>query len=382
MSRPLDRAQTRRLIERRRLVPVAIAAVAGAVLLGGCGVGVGLQSLPKFGTLSGPSYDLHAQFTNVLNLPVNAQVRDGSAIVGQVATITTSNFKADLVLKIRKAVLLPVGTTAQVRFDSPLGDEFVLLRPPATIGRPRWLTNGAVLPETDTSTAPSVEDTLAALAAVLNGGGLNQLQTIVTQLNLTFTGNQPELRSLISQLGTDFKSLEAHRGDLDNALSAIGNLTKQLNAGSAVITAGIDDIGPAAHVLARENTDLRNFLTQLTRLSSAADRIIRRSGSASVRDAKALLPVVNQLVGVETQLGPDLQNIADFESATSKVAPGNYLQVSVTLHLLLNGSPQTPTLNGGLVSSTAGGRALPNGGGTGQSSNGAAVAALLESGLP
>ncbi len=137
-------------------------------------------------------------------------------------------------------------------------------------------------------------------------------------------------------------------------------------------------------MLASENKDLRGFLTQLTRLSSAADDIISRSGTASIRDAKALLPVVNQLVGVETQIGPDLQNIADFESATSKVAPGNYLQVSVTLHLLLNGSPQTPTLSGGANSSPAtsgGSGTLPPGAGAASSSS-AAVSTLLESGLP
>jgi phospholipid/cholesterol/gamma-HCH transport system substrate-binding protein len=341
--------------------------------------------MPKLGSLRGPTYAVRAQFSNVLNLPADAQVRYGSAVVGQVGSITTSDFKANIVLNIRKGVLLPVGTKAQVRFDSPLGDEFVLLQPPATTAHPQWLVGGATLNESDTSTAPSVEDTLSALAVVLNGGGLNQLETIVSQLNATFKGNQPALRSLLSQLGTDFKSLSAHSGDLDSALTAIAHLSAQLNAGSGVITSGIDTIGPAAHVLANENVDLQQFLTQLTKLSTVADSVISESGTQSVEDAKLLLPVVNQLVGVDNQIGPDLQNIADFESGTQKIAPGNYLQVSVILHILLNGSPETATGSGGVVASvmtTPSGSTSDTTADTSQSGNGRAVSDLLESGIP
>ncbi len=370
-------------MKRTRLRPAAAGLLASALLLAGCGLG--LQSMPKLGTLSGPVYEVRAEFANVLNLPDDAQVRYGSAVVGQVGSITTTDFRADLVLDIRKGVLLPVGTTAQVRFDSPLGDEFVLLQPPAPSSHPRWLTNGTLLTEAQTSTAPSVEDTLAALAVVLNGGGLNQLETIVSQLNDTFTGNQPQMRSLLGQLGTDLKSLNAHRGDLDAALGAIAHLSSELNTGSNVIASAIESIAPATGVLASENTDLRHFLTQLTRLSSAADSIISKTSTAAINDAQQLLPVVNQLVGVETKIGPDLQDIANFESSTAKVAPGNYLQVSVTLRILLNGSPEEPAGSGGVVASvmtSPSGPATNGGSESTTSASSRAVSALLESGLP
>ena len=111
--------------------------------------------------------------------------------------ISTSNFQADLTLDIKTSVRLPVGTTAQVRFDDPLGDEYILLQgprspPTATADdSSRFLAPGAAHPrELDTSTAPSVEDTFGALSLVLNGGGINQLQTIIGELNDTFNGNQ------------------------------------------------------------------------------------------------------------------------------------------------------------------------------------------------
>jgi hypothetical protein len=138
-------------------------------------------------------------------------------------------------------------------------------------------------------------------------------------------------------------------------------------------------------VLANENTDLRHFLTQLTRLSSAADSIISKTSTAAINDAQQLLPVVNQLVGVETKIGPDLQDIANFESSTAKVAPGNYLQVSVTLRILLNGSPEEPAGSGGVVASvmtSPSGPATNGGSESTTSASSRAVSALLESGLP
>ena len=61
-----------------------------------------LQSLPKVSGLSGPTYEIHAVFANVLNLPDDAQVRVGAEVVGQVSNISTSNFQADLTLDIKQ----------------------------------------------------------------------------------------------------------------------------------------------------------------------------------------------------------------------------------------------------------------------------------------
>ena len=98
------------------------------------------------------------------------------------------------------------GGKAQIRFDNPLGDEYVYLQAPSTLADApgptgtRYLGSGAVIPEASTSTAPSVEDTFGALSLVLNGGGINQLETIIHELNDTFTGNQPPIRSFLTTI--------------------------------------------------------------------------------------------------------------------------------------------------------------------------------------
>jgi phospholipid/cholesterol/gamma-HCH transport system substrate-binding protein len=325
-----------------RLRPIGAIAVLGVLGLLSTGCGLSLQSMPKIGGLGGATYRLHATFGNVLNLPANAPVREGSALVGQVGSIGTRDFKANLILNIRKDVRLPVGTTAQVRFDSPLGDDYVVLQVPAGTSNGPWLADGAVLPETDTSTAPSVEDTLAALSAVLNGGGITQLQVVVSELNNAFHGNEPQIRSFLEQITTAVSSLSAHSKDVDLALAAIGNLNARLNLGVDTITAGIDAIAPAVTVLANENNDLASLNTNVTQLTAVANNIFTQSSQGIVNDVNQLLPVLNQLVSVAQQLGPALTDIANFEATTPKIAPGNYLQVAITANLNIDTSPSAP----------------------------------------
>jgi phospholipid/cholesterol/gamma-HCH transport system substrate-binding protein len=350
----------------------ALAALMGFALAGG-GCGISLQQLPKIGTISGPMYVVHALFTNVLNLPADAQVHEGTQVVGQVGNITVRDFEADLELKIRDQVRIPVGTTAEVRFDNPLGEEYVLLRPPSQPGPGRFLAGGATIPIARTDTAPSVEDTLAALATVLNGGGVAQLGTIIHEFNQTFTGNQPQIRDLLSNVNRAVTSLASNSTSVDNALAAIGNLFHQLNQGDATIVTGINTIGPAIQILAGENDQLRQLLSGLSQLSTIGNAVAQQSGQNSVKAVQALLPVVDQIVSVEQQLGPALGDLAAFEAETPKVAPGNYLQVSVTANVNLNSRPTDVTVAGAAAAAAA----TPAGPASGQK----AITALLEGGL-
>jgi phospholipid/cholesterol/gamma-HCH transport system substrate-binding protein len=322
----------------RRSAGLAVAGVA-TVILAGCGLS--LQSLPKVNGFSGPTYPVSATFSNVLNLPADGQVRIGAQVVGEVTAISTRNFQADLNLDIEKSVRLPVGTTAQVRFDDPLGDEYILLQEPAKLsaenggGTTKFLAPGAHIPESATSDAPSVEDTFGALSLVLNGGGINQLQTIIKQLNATFGGNQAPIRSFLTTIDNGVSSLAGGRQAIDNALASISNLTNKLNAGGNTIATGISTIAPAVGVLASENQQISGLLTQLSNLGEAGTKVAVQSGQNAVADAKDLLPVLQQLEAVSSQLAPDLSTLAHFEAETPKIAPGDYLQVSAVVNVLL-----------------------------------------------
>ena len=343
------------------------------------GVLFSLQSLPKISSVGSGTYALHGVFANVLNLPDDAQVRNGAEVIGQVSDITTKNFQADLTLEIKKSVHIPVGTTAQIRFDNPLGDEFVALESPTSIsvGGPvgaatQYLAPGSLIPESLTSTAPSVEDTFGALSLVLNGGGLNQLQTIIHELNNTFRGNQPQIRSFLTTIDRGLNSLAGGRVAIDNALKSIAGLTRKLNGGRNTIANSVNALAPAIGVLASENGQIQSLIGELSDLGAIGTRVAQQTGQDSVNDVRALLPVVQQLQSVSDQLAPDLGTLARFEAETPKIAPGDYLQVNVIANVLLPSGAYEPTPVGGPAS--AGGERSSVGGSQ-------AVSDLLESGL-
>jgi phospholipid/cholesterol/gamma-HCH transport system substrate-binding protein len=333
-----------------------------AICLSGCGFhGVSLQSLPKLGGVTSATYPVYATFANVLNLPVEGQVRVGPQVVGEVTAISASNFQASVTMRIEKSVTLLKGTTAQVRFDNPLGDEYVLLTAPADTQALR-LRPGALIPESDTGTAPSVEDTLGALSLVLNGGGINQLQTIIHELNNTFNGNQPQIRSFLGTVNAAVSSLADGRTALDDFLASAGNLTQKLNgtdgAGAKTIGNGISSISPAIGVLASENTSLDRLFGALSNLGAVGTRIAQQSGQSSVDDVRALLPVVDELNGVSQQLAPVLSEVSRFEAETPKIAPGDSLQVGVVANVIIPPGDFAPNVDTSNSVTGSGARAI------------------------
>lgn len=350
-----------------------------AALLGGCALS--LQSLPKITGNSSSTYPVRAIFANVLNLPDDAQVRLGAQVIGQVGQISTQNYEADLILDIDSGVHLLVGTTAQIRFDNPLGDEYVLLDEPSGTAQEastteQFLARNSLIPQSDTSTAPSVEDTFAALSLVLNGGGINQLQVIIHELNNTFNGNQPQVKSFLTTIDHAFISLAGGRSAIDNALSSIENLTRKLNGGRQTIASGINTIAPAIGVLASENGQISSLISELSNLGAIGTRVAQQSGENSVNDVKALLPVVQQLQSVTQQIGPDLGALATFEADSQKIAPGDYLQGNVITDVLLPAGAFEPTpLSAAKPSSSSLGYA------TAPENGSRAVSGLLEGGL-
>ena len=96
-------------------------------------------------------------------------------------------------------------------------------------------------------------------------------------------------------------------------------------------------------MLASENKQISGLLTQLSNLGAAGTQIAEQSGQNAVDDADDLLPVVQQLDSVSSQLAPDLSALASFEAETPKIAPGDYLQVNAIVNVLLPAGGFEPT---------------------------------------
>lgn len=112
----------------------AMAAALSAVMVSaGCATN-GLASLPLPAPgIGGGGYLLNAVFSNALNLPAHAKVKLAGADVGQLEKMVARNYNAVTTLRIMDGVRIPVGSTAELRSATPLGDVFVAIKPPTPV---------------------------------------------------------------------------------------------------------------------------------------------------------------------------------------------------------------------------------------------------------
>ena len=174
---------------------------------------------------------LTAEFSDAGRLPLGAEVRFGAQVVGRVTDIEVHDFQAVVELSITDDTAVPEGTTARIELTSALGEEYVMLHPPAEPGPP--LPDGARLE--NTSKGPDVEDALAALGAVVNGAGMDQARTVISEFNNAFDGRDQQLRELLEQLRSGLAALEAQSDQITEVIDDVHALSERLAAGKPTI---------------------------------------------------------------------------------------------------------------------------------------------------
>ena len=88
--------------------------------------------LGKLEIVGGDYVPVHAEFASVSGLKPGVSVEIAGVDVGKVESITLNDYKADVLLKIRKGVRLQEDTIASIRTRGLIGDKFVNLSPGAS----------------------------------------------------------------------------------------------------------------------------------------------------------------------------------------------------------------------------------------------------------
>lgn len=314
----------------RSLRPGAGAAAlvtAGAMLLAGCGVS--MEDLPfPGGDVPAPSYEISAEFDNVLNLPAGAQVRVDGAEAGVVERIEAHDFRAKVTMRLPLRVALTNEATAEIRMTTPLGEGFI------EVYRGRGSTlisDGAALPVARTSTAATVEDMLSAASTLLTGGGLAQLRTVIVELNAAIDDRAGSTRSLLGSLTAFLKVFNDRTGDIDRTLDALDTLSATLVRRRATLEGVLTDVAPAAKLLADQTDRFTEVLTRVTKLSRTAGDVVLRTRKNLLATLHDLEPVLDAMMSIEGRVGPTLRDFIRFNQFLDHAVPGDYLTGDVDL---------------------------------------------------
>lgn len=320
----------------KRLAAVVTCLVAAT--LTGCGWTASDLPLPG-GGLPGPSYELKAEFADVLNLPEKAKVTLDGVEVGQVREIEVKGYTATVTLAILEEFRLPKGTTMELRQATALGEVFVAVNAPDRAPH-GYLAAGDTVPVEATGSAPSIEDTLAALSTLINGGGLSNLKTIVEEANTIFDGRIPVTRELLSELRTMMTTVRSRTDAIERILESMDSLTQQVVSHRPAIDSLLRDVTPAVKELSRQRSQFVAMLASFDDLAATSMGLLDATGEHAVQTFDRLGPVLDGFIALDQHLEPAISQMLEFHQALRRVTRGS----AGTSTIKVNGVEGVPLL--------------------------------------
>ncbi|MGC5257633.1 MCE family protein [Gordonia sp. DT218] len=301
----------RELLSRKSIRAVLAAAMVSAVLaVSGCGNGI--QSIPLPGGVdtgdNARTYQI--QFADILDLVPQSMVKKDGVPVGRVESVAVpdNEWYAQVKIKVKNDVDLSAKSIAAVQQTSLLGEKFVALSEPKDSESLPRQNPAQPIPLDRTRTATDIEQVLGALSMLLNGGGINQLEPIVTELNKALAGSTsqpcdvapkgqscPVFRSLLEQSQTLITGLNRQRDDIVNAIDGLARLSTRASNQKTQIDRILKELPAGVAVLEEQRPQLVDLLTKLDDLGKVGTDVLGKSRTALITDLKALRPVLTQL---------------------------------------------------------------------------------------
>jgi virulence factor Mce-like protein len=316
-----------------------LSALGAAVMLAATGCAFqGVNSLPLPGTVGrgANSAVYHLELANIGTLESNSPVMIDDVVVGSVGKMTLHGWHIDLDVSVKPDVVVPANAVATVGQTSLLGSMHVSLDPP--VGQPPRgrLQPGATIGLNNTSTYPSTEQTLASLAAVVNGGGLGQIGDIIHNFNLALSGRQDAVRDLIGRLDTFVGTLNAQRDNIIATIDELNRFAQRLGNQQKILTRALNKLPPALDVLLKERPKLTTALEELGKFGATTAGLINDTQADLVQDLQNLEPTLKALADVGPKIDTALAWLPTFpltQNLIDRGVRGDYVNLFVTVDL-------------------------------------------------
>src|SRR5690349_23607391 len=333
-----------------RIARRAIVLLAVALVLTSCGNWKGIANVPLPGGpgTGGDKMTIYVQMPDTLALNVNSRVRVADVYVGRVRSIELKNWVATLTLDLQPDVKLPVNTLAKIGQTSLLGSQHVQLDAPPDPSS-QLLKSGDTIPLKNSSAFPTTERVLASIATILRGGGVQNLETIQTEVNNLLTGRADQIREFLNKLDTFTDQLNQQRQDITRAIDSTNRLLTIVGQRDQTLDRVLTEFPPLIKHFADTRDLFADAVEALGRISRAADNEIGPSSANLHTNLQNLQRPLKQLGRASPYLigALKLMLTAPFSiENVPKVVRGDFLNVSLMVDLTLSG------LDNGFLSGT------------------------------
>ena len=343
------RAAGRVVGQLRHRIRQGLVLLVAAIVLTSCGWrGIANVPLPGGPGSGAHKMTVYVQMPNTLALNANSRVRVADVFVGSVHSITLKNWIATLTLDIDANVKLPANATAKIGQTSLLGSQHVELAAPANPS-PEPLKSGDTIPLQNSSAYPTVERTLASLATVLRGGGVQNLEVIQNEVYNVLNGHADQIRDFLGKLDTFTAQLNEQRADITRAIDSTNSLLQIVAKNNDTLDRVLTDVPPLIKHFADTRNLFANAIDALGRLGEVADQTFSASKGNLHTDLQLLQRPLRQLFRAAPYLLDSLKLILTFPfniDDVPKVIRGDYINVDAIADLTLS------SLDNGLLTGT------------------------------
>lgn len=311
---------------------------------------IGIQDLPLGRTSPSDTMAVTVVLPTADGITIGADVRNGQKVVGRVSGMSLAASGASVQLSLADADGLDSGTVASVELPSALGNPFVRLSS-AQLAPQRALRDGDVIPPSHTELGPQIESALATFGALLSRSGVDQLATIVTELDKAFAGRADKVRGLIDSMSLLAAKASEHQGDFDQAMSLAANITGQFGHEQKTVAGYLDAVPKVVAMLDVQRAKLQTLFSSTTALAATANSVLSSTDlNAMVTDAGT---VVGMMGTFNDRLGGMLTSMNTFLEKFGSSVHGDYLMFDGALDipgtidklltggLIVNGTPIT-----------------------------------------
>ncbi|MBS9374135.1 MlaD family protein [Rhodococcus sp. B50] len=338
----MTRAHTTRTRRARTAVAMIVASLLGTTA---CSVGLESLPLPEPG-VGGESYLLHATFENALNLPTKAKVKLAGADVGEVASMRVEEYSAIVTMRIADDVSVPVGTAAELRSATPLGDVFVSLQPPADTMGGAVLAPGDTIPLSSTAAAATIEEVLSTASILVNGGALRNFTKIIGGLGEAVGDRGDRLGVLVDESTRLAGLITARTAEIEESLTRTDRLIETLAERRSTIDEVMLAAGPALDVVAADTAQLLDLVGQVDRIGRQMERFPSVQGTDTRSTLADLDRIAEQLNAAATHPEASLPSVNRLLAPIMRVTNSTSANVDADLEQLVIGAVPAPGHSG------------------------------------
>lgn len=323
----------------RRLVWRSTALAVAVLTLASCGWrGIANVPLPGGPGTGAKKMTVYVQMPDTLALNVNSKVRVADVNVGSVRKIELINWVPTLTLDMEPDIELPRNATARIGQTSLLGSQHIELAAPPDPS-PQRLNSGDTIELKNSSAFPTTERTLAAIASVLHGGGIPNLEVIQTEVYNILDGNAEQIRDFLGKLETFTRRLNEQREDLTRAIDATNELLSIVASRNETLDRVLTEIPPLIEYFAEQRDVFADAVISLGRFSEVTHETLAAARGDVETNLRLLQRPLRQLEKASPYVVGALRLLltAPFNiDNVPKVVRGDYINTSATFDLTLS----------------------------------------------